>query len=303
MLINSFSPLFNGQKPEISHQNLIEPRPNQPGFTDKTDDRSSSSHSINASIVTAGKSTHIQHSAEIQIETQEGDVITINLVELFSQSRMAIQANHQESFHAPTYSERGYYAATRNREGRALSVQSQNQISAYVERRTQASAFNISIEGNLNKDEQKALAKLINTIAKISHQFFQGDLGEVFKQAQKIGFDNHQIKGFSMALNSQKSIKGIAAYQKTAQSINHQEITKFKQAQAFLTESQSALANVSASNALKPFAQPQQVLTDLFIGVGQLLTEIQLNDTQALDKPPFLNMIESIKDNQLQPLN
>ena len=205
----------------------------------------------------------ISHSADIQITTQEGDVVTINLQELSAKSQSEFQAQ-----------------------------QGGNSLSIYSESSSQSSSFSFSVEGDLNEDEQKSLTDLINKMTKVSDKFFAGDTASAFKHAQKIGFDSDQISGFSMDLNRQKSVEAVAAYQQTTVPDQNVNTDLLQQASDFLAQTKDFLAD---ANAMLDFLeQPQQGFNDLFAGMAQIqpVDPNPIEDKKGQDA--FLDMINNV---------
>jgi len=205
----------------------------------------------------------ISKSAEIEIKTKEGDVVTISLSEFASSSQAGFEME-----------------------------QGGNKISAYGETRVTESGFSLSIEGDLSEDEEKALAGLIDKMTKVSDKFFSGDINAAFKHAQKVGFDSEQIAGFSMDLNMQKSVQAVAAYQQTVMPDENVNTDMLGQARDFLAETKQFMAGTAA--ILDSIAEPKQAFGDLFMGVGQM----QQNEYDQIENVSsdslFLKMIENV---------
>ncbi|GAC99923.1 DUF5610 domain-containing protein [Agarivorans albus] len=115
-------------------------------------------------------------SATMELETAEGDKVTISygsqLAASYSEGRSSIQA----------------------------SFSSQQQ-------------FSFSVEGDLNGDELAAIADLIKQVDEVGQQFFSGDLDKAFDQALNIGFDEQQLVGFAVNFQQQQSVAVTQAYQ------------------------------------------------------------------------------------------
>ncbi|WP_221075760.1 DUF5610 domain-containing protein [Agarivorans aestuarii] len=115
-------------------------------------------------------------SASMELETAEGDKVTISygsqLAASYSESGSSIQA----------------------------SFASQQQ-------------FSFSVEGDLNDDELAAIADLIKQVDEVGQQFFSGDLDKAFDQALSIGFDEQQLVGFAVNFQQQQSVAVTQAYQ------------------------------------------------------------------------------------------
>ena len=192
-------------------------------------------------VQTQGVAAQISQSAEIEIVTQEGDVVKIRLDKSasMSQSIANVQQNGQE----------------------ATTFESSSESS---------SDFSISIEGDLNEDEQKALKKLLKQMHKVGKEFFSDNIQGAFKQAQKIGLDTEQLASFSMNLSMAKSVQAISTYQQIAAPEQNLASDKIQQIGDFFNRTRAELQPSLA--ALKPFADPSSAFNSLFETVNKLLS-------------------------------
>lgn len=76
------------------------------------------------------------------------------------------------------------------RDGNSRSVSYANQNS-----------FSLSIDGDLNADELKAINELLGKVNQLSQDFYNGDLTSAFDKAMTMGFDVAQIQQFSLKLS------------------------------------------------------------------------------------------------------
>jgi len=186
-----------------------------------------------------GFSAQIKESAEIQIVTKQGDIVKI---------RLAQAASNRQS--AATIEQNGITA---------------NSLRNHSE---SSSDFSVSIEGNLNEDEQKSLNNLLKQMEEVGQNFFNGDIGTAFDHAQKIGLDTEHLAGFSMSLSMEKSIQAVAAYQQAGFPDQQIEPDKLKQAADFFSQARELLK--SAESALVPFENPLAAFNVLFDAVNQM---------------------------------
>ncbi len=205
------------------------------------------------------------HLADIEVRTQEGDIVTISLNELSENSQSELQGK-----------------------------QGNSSLSAYSESSSYSSSFSLSIEGDLNEDELKSINDLIKKMTKVSDKFFDGNIAGAFKHASKIGFNTEQIAGFSMDLNRERSVQAISAYQQTTRPEEHINTDLLEQANEFLAETKDFLSD---ANAMLDFLeQPKKGFDDLFSGVGQMHHE-ENPAVDNLDQQAFLDMIQNISSN------
>jgi uncharacterized protein DUF5610 len=196
--------------------------------------------------------TASSRSAQMQIETSDGDIVTIDFSQAMTSSRTAFEG-----------------------QGAGVSV------SAYQEDYAMSSGFNISIEGELDADEQKSVKKLMQQMHKVSNQFFNGNGKAALKHALKIGFDSEQIAGFSMDLSMQRSMQAVSAYQQTANPDQTVAPDLLAQAGDFFNQAKAML--VDAENALQSLADPQQRFKDLFTEIGSLVGQDSVTYEEETD--------------------
>jgi hypothetical protein len=206
--------------------------------------------------------TRTSHSADIQITTQEGDVVTISMSELLESSQAQLQAK-----------------------------QGGNSLDMYAETRHSSSNFSFSVEGDLNEDELKSINKLIKKMTKVSDKFFDGNTAGAFKHAMKMGFNTEQISGFSMDLNREQSIQAVTAYQQTTMPEQNINTDLLKQASDFLAETKDFLSDTN--RMLDFIEQPREGFDSLFAGLGQMHHDENPIEN-ALGQQAFLDMINNI---------
>jgi hypothetical protein len=139
----------------------------------------------------------LSKSSSITIKTNDGDTVNINFAEAYQYQRT--QAS-------------GAYSTT-NDDGSTTDVQ----YSKSTESRYHAVGFSFSVEGELDDDEKKAIAALVQDVSKLADEFFNGDLDKAFAQATELGFDQNELSGFSLKMTRQETISVANAYQQVAQ--------------------------------------------------------------------------------------
>jgi hypothetical protein len=186
-----------------------------------------------------GFAARVNQSAEIEIVTKEGDLIKIRLEQSAAVS--------QSSVHI------GQDGIT---------------VNAFKSSSETSSEFSVTVDGNLNEDEQKSLKELLKKMNGVGHDFFNGNIQAAFKHAQKIGLDTGQIASFSMSLSMEKSVQAVAAYQQAAFPDRKIEPEKIKQAADFFSQARDMLK--TAQSALGPFENPLSAFNALFNAVHQV---------------------------------
>jgi len=154
------------------------------------------------------------HTA-IQIETQDGDIISINLSQLEASFRGGEFNSRSNHHHSTTYSAQyeGFYASEQ---------------------------YGFSIEGELDEGEIKALTDLMTQIEALSQQFFNGDFQGAFENALNIGFDASEIAAYSLDMTTIQ-VEQISTYEQVSQLGEHQPHTnQFKPLADFANDLVSA---------------------------------------------------------------
>ncbi len=184
--------------------------------------------------------TQTRQSAEIEIVTQEGDVVKIQLAASNSTSQTAFKLQ-QDGLESS-----GFATSTEN-----------------------SADYMISVQGDLNQDEQASLTKLLKQIHHVGKELSQDNIQTAFKQAQKIGLDTEQLASFSMQLTMQQSVQAVVAYQQTADPEQNVDSGQMKLIADFFNRSRTVLQ--SEQPVLQSFANPGAAFNALVAGVDQLL--------------------------------
>lgn len=72
-----------------------------------------------------------------------------------------------------------------------------------------ASAFSLTIEGDLSEGELGAINELFGRVDQLANQFYAGNLDQVFDKALALGYDDQQIASYSLNL-AQVQIQQVA---------------------------------------------------------------------------------------------
>jgi len=123
-------------------------------------------------------------NAEYKFTTAEGDEVSISFADAFeSQSASGYQQNS-------------------NGESFASSSSQSRQVS-----------FSMSVNGDLNEQEQEAINAMMEDLQDLSKTFFGGDLDKAFEQAQELSLESDQLVAFSMDLRQTKTIATVKSYE------------------------------------------------------------------------------------------
>ncbi|WFE69041.1 hypothetical protein P8S54_01730 [Thiomicrospira sp. R3] len=129
----------------------------------------------------------------LQIETREGDKVTVDFRQLYAQ--------YQE-FSRQQMSEQGP-KGVRQFESREML-----EMTAFEER------FAFSVEGDLNEDELRAIYEVFEQVDELAKNFFNGDIEKAFQQAVELKVDFGQLKSINLDLS--RSETRAVSYQQGA---------------------------------------------------------------------------------------
>lgn len=123
-------------------------------------------------------------NAEYKFTTAEGDEVSISF------------ANAYESKTASGYQQNN------NSESFASSSSQFQELS-----------FSMSVNGDLNEQEQDAINAMMEELQGVSKTFFSGDLDEAFEKAQELSLGSEQLVAFSMDLRQTKTVATVKSYE------------------------------------------------------------------------------------------
>ncbi|WP_432455791.1 MULTISPECIES: DUF5610 domain-containing protein [unclassified Agarivorans] len=197
-----------------------------------------------------------RQSASMELETAEGDKVTIS----YGSQLAASYREEQSSFQA--------------------SFSSQQQ-------------FSFSVEGDLNDDELAAIADLVKQVDKVGQQFFSGNLDQAFDQALNIGFDEQQLVGFAVNYQQQQTVAVTQAYQQTAEK-SAENSTAGSELVPDLSEFLGAWQDIQAKMSAL-FTQPESATETLLNGVLPVSSPSEGEAKQA-DVERFKGFAERMAD-------
>jgi len=145
-------------------------------------------------IASSYESYQRDSQARIQIETRDGDIVTIDLANSLNQqqSNSTIQSNNQNGDQNRRFS--GYV------------------YEAYSEA---ANSFSFTVSGNLDEGELKAINALVGDIAKTIGQFEKGNIDAALNIAKNIDTQSAELDSFSFNVQTSEQYRAIDLYQTT----------------------------------------------------------------------------------------
>lgn len=139
-------------------------------------------------------------SAGLRIRTKDGDEVEINFGQARQYQYSATQRNNNiESNSAGTTS-------SNETEQKSLNIQ-------FAEYR----GISFSVKGELDDQELGAISDLVKQITDVSKSFFKGDLDSALDKALDLGFDEKELAGFALKLDSRQVFnEKISAYKEVS---------------------------------------------------------------------------------------
>lgn len=178
-----------------------------------------------ASTAMMAKRKQVTNDFSFTLKTREGDVITISAAQQKSSSMAAMASNNGDS-----------------------------QMLAALWETNSSESFSLSVEGDLNMEEMKAIEALLKDIGKIADKFFSGRYEQAFDKAKELQLDNNTLASMSMNMTQTKA---VAQYN-------------------------SVSSGGARSEWMAPIREYAQALADL-----------QRNEPEVLAKPAWLDALNS----------
>ncbi len=209
----------------------------------------------------------IQQSSEITLFTAEGDKVTLS-------SASSFEASYA------TYSSQGVI------DGKAF------QTRAEASSVSEAFAFKFSVEGDLNEKELKDITKALQTIEKLTSDFFSGKTDKALDRATRIT-NLDSIASFEAVLQYSKSLSAETAVKQTAPALPESSPQTLPIEKPVKAPEELPLPGVfpqaEATNDAPPVAGPLLTLTpsrpsESVKGLVEQMTDAVLESKIALSK-------------------
>ncbi len=211
-------------------------------------------------------------TSRIEITTNDGDKI---LIDLFKQQSAQSSQRYSRSEEGAEFSQ------TRS-------------ISANV-------GLSYQVQGELDEGEQKAIDDLLKDVAKVSDQFFSGNVQQAFKKALEMDFDSSELTRFSLDLSFQETrstaISTYNALQNQNQNQNqiqpNAESAGLRDMSDFIKQMDHLFQNPFAMNKLSDSGQG---IGDLFKGMNQVLHSDEMNKLEQESTSLLDSLIQKLKE-------
>ena len=126
-----------------------------------------------------GVSASRELASSLQLTTAEGDVVTVQL--------------------------------NRSRSQIAGSVNTENNTLAFAGA-SSSSQISISINGELNEKESRAIEHVIKRVNQLAEKLFEGKIGAAFGKLQSLDVNTKQLSGIALNMSSSLSLTAVSAY-------------------------------------------------------------------------------------------
>lgn len=127
-----------------------------------------------------GASVTQKQRTEVQVVTQEGDIVQLKLRTRVTAAAGAVASSTEDG-------------TTSSAAGLVVS----------------GGKFEISVHGNLNSDEIAAIQDVLGKIDSLSQDFFSGDIQSAFAAAANLNVDGSQLASVAVDLRSKQVVRGI----------------------------------------------------------------------------------------------
>lgn len=160
--------------------------------------------------------------------------------------------------------------------GQSASYQKTEEGSRFSYASVSSSQYQLTIEGDLNEEEQAAINNLMGKVNELAAEFYHGDLQTAFNYASNLGYDTEQIGGFALNLTRVEIQRASVAYQadRPAQSLQGQ----LAPVGDFIQNLQSTLNDAAAFDG--PRSLLQSIIESMFGENQPLEAEVTSEDTK-----------------------
>ena len=155
------------------------------GLEDKQNDVAG--EQLTLSAISLAVVSYEQRSASVQIETREGDIITLEFNRRAGRSQVL---------------DTQFGAGGESASGAKLR---------YVDQ-----SLRYTLQGDLNEEEQAAIDGLVRDAARVAERFFAGHGAAAFQQALQLALDPEVLSGFSMSLEKTSVKLALGSYHAVA---------------------------------------------------------------------------------------
>jgi uncharacterized protein DUF5610 len=155
-------------------------------------------------------------SPEPHLEPQRGMLISES-ASASSQFRQSSEATIEIVTRDGDKVEVSYSALIQSVSSQAYAANEQGASAAYEFSTSSSSAFQFSVQGNIDEGEQQAINQLLSEVGDLASQFFNGDVQAAFNSALDLGFDSRELQSFALDFQQSTYVEVVQTYQRTEQ--------------------------------------------------------------------------------------
>ncbi len=160
-----------------------------------------------------------------------------------------------------------------------------------------SAGLSYQVQGELDEDEQKAIDDLLKDVAKVSDQFFSGNVQQAFTKALELDFDSSELTRFSLDLGFQETrstaISTYNALQNQGQDQPVAEYAGLKDIGDFIKQMDHLFQSPLALNKL---ADTEQGIGDLIKGMNQILHSDEMNKLEQGSISLLDSLVHQLKE-------
>ena len=170
------------------------------------------------------------------------------------------------------------------------------QSSVFFER----SNFSFSVEGELDEDELRAIGELVSDTASLATEFFDGDIDAAFEQALELGFDETELTGFALQLDSIQQTRVTQTYQSVSEFSDSNETNQQERVSSVRPVADYLSDLLSVFEQSRQLLQSGEVFNDLINDVFNRVLQIETPDlVNALNRFNSFNgrLLDNVPEN------
>ena len=142
----------------------------------------------------------------------------------------------------------------------------------------ESSSFSFSVEGELDEDELRAIGELVSNTVDLADEFFNGDVDLAFEQALELGFDETELTGFALQLDSVQQTRITQTYESVSQFSDSNNEGEQERVSSVRPVADYLSDLLSVFDQSRQLLQSREVFDDLINDVFNRVLQIQTPD-------------------------
>ncbi len=142
----------------------------------------------------------------------------------------------------------------------------------------ESSSFSFSVAGELDEGELRAIGDLVTNTASLATEFFEGDVDAAFEQALELGFDETELTGFALQLDSIQQTRVTQTYESVSQFSEGDEASQQERVSSVRPIADYLSDLLSVFEQSRQLLESGEVFDDLINDVFNRVLEIETPD-------------------------